>query len=730
MVERVSFFLRKSLPFYIMKFLFRLAFRVEVRGMENFKAAGERVLIISNHVSNIDAALIAAFLPKPVLFAINSHMAKHWLFRPYWGSRNVQVLDQVNPLTAKMLIDAIKQNQRCMIFPEGRITATGALMKIFEGPGMIADKSGANVLPIRIEGAQYSLFSDLKGKVRIRLFPKITLTIMPPKKLELPESVKGRRRRNMSVAWLYDQMEQMMLYSGPLETTLIKSLMNARRIHGARHLIIEDKQRKPLSYNSFIFKIFVLSQRIKKTIGEEEKGIGLMMPNAVATVMAFFAIQVAGRITAMLNFSSGSARIVGACKLSEFKTVITLRGFVDAFGLSPVVDALKDAGVKVIYFEDLMAAPDFSDKLIGALAAFMPFSSLLMTPRAEANDPAVMLFTSGSEGNPKGVLLSHRNVIANSMQMTIRTGFVPSDTMFCCLPMFHSFGLTVGILLPLFNGIKLFVYPSPLHYHVIPELVYETNSTILLGTDTFLSGYVRNASPYDFYALRYAIAGAEKLKPETRRAWADKFGIRIMEGYGTTETTPVVTVNSPMYFKAGSIGRVLCGIQVKLDPVPGIENGYELIVKGPNIMLGYMKEDAPGVLQPPKDGWYDTGDVVSMDEDGFVTILGRTKRFAKIGGEMVSLGAVEALIYSLWPENKHAVVSVPHPRKGEMVVLITDNREIETDAMMEPFRVNGLTELSLPRRVIKVSQFPLLGSGKTDYIKARSIALDEIGAAE
>jgi acyl-[acyl-carrier-protein]-phospholipid O-acyltransferase/long-chain-fatty-acid--[acyl-carrier-protein] ligase len=287
---------------------------------------------------------------------------------------------------------------------------------------------------------------------------------------------------------------------------------------------------------------------------------------------------------------------------------------------------------------------------------------------------------------------------------------------------FHSFGLTGGTLLPILNGVRTLLYPSPLHYRIVPALAYDANATILFGTDTFLSGYARMAHGYDFYSLRYIFAGAERVRDETRRTYSDKFGLRILEGYGATEAGPVIAVNTPMHFRAGTVGRLLPGISARLDPVPGIEEGGRLSIAGPNIMAGYLKADAPGVLQPPEGGWHDSGDIVTIDEDGFITIRGRAKRFAKIAGEMVSLPAVEGYAAQLWPEAEHAVVARPDARKGEQLVLFTTRKDAEGSALQAWARAHGVTELMIPRDIRVLDALPVLGTGKLDYVSMSAAA--------
>ena len=286
----------------------------------------------------------------------------------------------------------------------------------------------------------------------------------------------------------------------------------------------------------------------------------------------------------------------------------------------------------------------------------------------------MILFTSGSEGTPKGVVLSHRNQLANCAQAAARIDFGRQDKLFNVLPVFHSFGLTAGTILPLVSGVPIYLYPSPLHYRTVPELIYGVNATIVFGTDTFLAGYARAAHPYDFRSLRYILAGAEPVRESTRRTYMEKFGLRILEGYGVTETAPVLALNTPMFNKFGTVGRLMPGITPRLEPVPGVDEGGRLYVKGPNVMLGYLKADNPGVLEPTHEGWHDTGDIVTIDAQGFVTIKGRAKRFAKIGGEMISLAAVESLAAQLWPDVLSAVATAPDPRKGERLVLVTQKK--------------------------------------------------------
>ena len=354
--------------------------------------------------------------------------------------------------------------------------------------------------------------------------------------------------------------------------------------------------------------------------------------------------------------------------------------------------------------------------------------------------PAVILFTSGSEGVPKGVALSHSNLLANCYQLLSMLAVDPKDKILNVLPIFHTFGMTGGIVLPIMSGMKVFQYPSPLHYRVIPEMIYDTDTTIFFATDTFLSGYAKYAHPYDFYSIKYVFAGAEKLKDETKKRWAESFGVRIFEGYGCTETSPGVAINTPMNYKNGTVGKALPGISVKIEKVEGIERGGKLIVSGPNIMLGYYYASAPGIHSFPKHSfadktrpagnWYDTGDIVDIDEDGFIKIIDRVKRFAKVGGEMISLLAVEGYIHKLYPDYLAGIVAIPDARKGEQLVLVSTNPSYLKQEVTKFFREKGYQEIALTKYVINDQELPLLATGKIDYVKLKQLVLETIVAEE
>lgn len=709
----------------LLRAILRLLYRVEVKGLEHYEKAGERVLLVANHQSFLDAVLLAVFLPEKPMFAINTHIAKKWWIRPFLSIAHTFPIDPTNPMATKSLIDEIKKDRKCVIFPEGRITVTGSLMKVYEGPGLIADKSHAKVLPVHIEGAQYTPFSRLRGKVRIHWFPKITMEMLEPRDFQVNDELKGRKRRAAIGNKLYDLMSEMLFATAQWNKPLLQTVLDCMHIHGGGHIIAEDIHRDPLSYRQLLTRSLILGRKIAAETHEGDY-VGVMLPNMNTTLVTFLGLHAFGRIPAMLNFSTGAGNLASACKTAQLKRCYTSRQFVETAKLHALVEAITETGTEIRYLEDIGETVTLSDKLGGLLAAYVPALWRGRLNHITAEHPAVVLFTSGSEGVPKGVVLSHKNLMANRYQIGARVDFGPKDVVFNVLPMFHSFGLTGATILPLTSGIRIFFYPSPLHYRIVPELVYDTNSTILFGTDTFLAGYAKFAHPYDFYSVRYIFAGAEKLKDETRRTWSEKYGVRVFEGYGATETAPVISVNTPMQNRPGSVGRLMPGLGYRLQKVDGVDEGGKLIVRGPNVMLGYLLADNPGKLVPPENGWYDTGDIVEVDEQGFIHIKGRAKRFAKIGGEMVSLAAVEGFLAKLWPENHHAVVNLPDDKKGEQLVLITDRKDAKREDIVKYTRENGIGELSVPRTIKVVEKVPLLGTGKTDYQEVKSLAEEAV----
>jgi acyl-[acyl-carrier-protein]-phospholipid O-acyltransferase/long-chain-fatty-acid--[acyl-carrier-protein] ligase len=703
----------------LLRAVFRLLFRVKVRG-DSAQFAAARLLIVANHESFLDGLMLGLFLPVSPVFVVHTWVANNFWFRLILSQVDYLAVDPTNPLAMKRVVKLIESGRPVMVFPEGRLTVTGSLMKIYEGPAFAAARTGATIVPVRLDGPARSYFSRLSGQHPRRLFPKVTLTILAATKIEMPAAPTAKLRRRAAGDAMRRIMQNMLFASHP-QQTLFTSLLDAIEIHGRGRHMVEDMRQIELTYGQLL-RMTLAMGRLISGISAEDETVGVLLPNLASTVCLLFGMSAYRRVPAMLNYTAGRDGLQNACVAGRVRTIVSSRKFLETAKLDGVVGGVRD--VRLVYLEDLQQEFSLKDKLWLLLyAQWCP--RCVMRP-SDPDNPALVLFTSGSEGKPKGVVLSHHAILANIAQVRAVVDFSPTDKFMNVLPIFHAFGLTCGSILPLVTGTKLFLYPSPLHYRVIPEVIYDRNCTVLFGTSTFLGNYAKFANPYDFYRLRHVVAGAEKLNDEVRRTWVDKFGIRILEGYGATETAPVLAVNTPMAYKAGTVGQLLPGIEHRLEPVPGIDEGGLLHVRGPNLMLGYYLYDSPATLVPPRsdlgNGWYNTGDVVSIDPEGFLTIQGRVKRFAKIAGEMVSLEVVEKIATAASPACQHAATTQSDPQRGENIVLFTTDGNLSRDALLQVARSEGNPELAVPRRIVRVDALPLLGTGKTDYVTLKNMA--------
>ena len=494
-------------------------------------------------------------------------------------------------------------------------------------------------------------------------------------------------------------------------SNLFTGLLRAAREFGPDKPVLVDGDERILTYKEIIRAAFGLGSALKKGTKRGES-VGVMLPTGAGAVIGFFALTAYGRVPAMLNFTAGSRNLKAAIRAARVKRLITAHKFVELGGLEDLVSELSKS-VEIIYLEDVREKLSIGDKLSAIAGPVLPtFVGAALSHR----QPGVILFTSGTEGEPKGVVLSHENIMANIEQVRAHIGLSQdTDIVFNPLPTFHCFGLTVGALLPLIAGLKVVFHPSPLQPREIVRRIRESGATILLATDTFISQYARTGADGDMDSIRLAVCGAERVKDETRDYVRRKFNIEILEGYGATEASPVVAANQWENNRPGTVGPLMAGMSSRLVPVEGMPEGGRLHIRGPNIMMGYLRPSNPGAIEKLIDGWHDTGDIVDIDADGFIRILGRVKRFAKIGGEMVSLAVVENCAAAVWPDHMHAAVTLPDPRKGEQVVLLSEAPEASRGPILAWAQNHGVPEISVPRRVFKVAQIPVLGTGKVDY---------------
>ena len=695
------------------RFLLRLFFRYRIYNSEVLSAPGP-ILLLPNHVSWLDWLLLWSVLDDDWKFVTSSITAQmSWLHKAIMINRYTFPIDTASPYAVKRMAAFLQRGGRVVLCPEGWVSRTGTLMKLFDGTGFLFFKTKAKIITCYLRGAKRIINSPNADKKL--LFPKVTAhfgaLLQPP---ELP-GVSTTRARYMLTAWLRDRLIQQQFETemefGP------RDLLSAVSAAGAlmpSKVVLEDVRGQGLTYRKMLVGAQLIAGELDKLVPRAETRVGVLLPNVSTTPIVLLSLWKLAKTPALLNFSTGVPMMLTCVQLAGIRVVVSSRAFLERARLD--VKPIEAAGVQVLFLEDLRARISGAQK-IGALIR-QTFAPGLRNAALYPDKAAVVLFTSGSEGVPKGVELKHRNVLANIRQMLSVTDLQDADRIFNCLPIFHSFGLTVGTLLAMVRGMYVFLYPSPLHYRVVPNAFYDRYCTVFLSTNTFLNGYARKAHPYDFRSLRYLFAAAEKLQEATAMTWSQQFGVRILEGYGATECSPCVAVNTPLEPRYGSVGKIMPGMEYRIEPVEGVEEGGRLFVRGPNVMAGYLNADANAKFKE-LNGWYDTGDIVSADADGYFYVRGRLKRFAKVSGEMVSLTAVEDALAGAFPQYglrcQVAVVSRPDEEKGEALVAVTNEPKLSLDEIRTAIKGRGMTNLCVPREVKIVREIPKLGTGKVNH---------------
>ncbi len=694
-----------------LRFLVRLLFRFRAYNTGALNAPGP-VLLLPNHTSWFDWLFLAVCLDDDWKFVTSSTTAQlSWFHRKIMINRFTFPVDTASPYAVKRMAEFLQAGGRMVLFPEGRLSQTGTLMKLFDGTGFLLYKTNAKVITCYLRGANRMPFCPHPGwrKLLPRVSAHFGEVLTPPR----PQDVSSMQARGILTNWLRDKMvlqqfeTEMAFGPGDLCSAIFQSAAQQ-----PCHTIIQDVSLEPLTYRKL-----VLGARLFREVlveGVKDQRVGVLLPNVKTMPMILLSLWDAQKVPAILNYSTGATTMLACVRLGGLKQILSSRAFVERAKLD--LKPLTSAGIELIYLEDLAKRISPVRKLakLAEHILFPPAGNAGVNPESTA----VILFTSGSEGMPKGVELSHRNVLSNIRQMLAVTDLSDTDRVFNALPLFHSFGLTVGTLLALVRGMFVYLYPSPLHYRMIPAVFYDTNCTVMLGTNTFLNGYARKAHPYDFRSMRYLFGGAEKLQDATAQTWNQKFGVRILEGYGATECSPCISVNTPLRPKHGSAGRFMPGMDYRIETVDGVERGGRLFVRGPNIMRGYLNLDANTVFKDLK-GWYDTGDIVEVDSEGFIHILGRLKRFAKVSGEMVSLTAVEDALAGAFPQYglrcQVAVVARRDEDKGEVLIAVTNEPKLQMDDLRGAIKARGLPNLFVPREIKVVREIPKLGTGKVNH---------------
>lgn len=756
----------------VIRFGFKTLFSARIKGLENLTAIkGENTLIVANHISFLDGILLASTMPNEPVFAIDSAAyekgRKNLFYRFLMSRMDMCPIDETKASKLRGLADKIKSGKPVVIFPEGRLTTSGALMQIFEGTAFVADEAKAKIVPVHLGGMEFLSFGiTYLRQFPNKWFPKISVTVTPPQRLDLDDNLKGKPRRAARLRQLENIMDDLSIAALDTHKSLFDELRYAARHFGHKYAILDDLEtgaaRKPMTYGDVMTGACALGDAFRKMTAKGEY-VGYLLPNAAGSSVTFWGLQEAGCVPALLNASADIPTLESCASTAKIKTIVTSRKFIEAadgkMKLKEKVAALSKTH-KIVYLEDIKAN-------IGAFAKIKAKTRAMLdlggrgARRKEGSDPAAIIFTSGSEGTPKGVALSSTNILANVTQMSSVTDFSPQDKVFNAMPTFHAFGLCGGLLMPMLKGLRSYQYPTPLDGKNIPRAIYFYDATIMFGTNTFLKLYARNATNKDMLSLRRGkvFAGAEALEPSTAEAYQKRFGVQILEGYGMTEASPVVSVNVPGAYQTGTIGKLLPGMQARLTPMnePGMEGNYQFEVKGPNIMLGYIKSDKPGEIQHLKnkdnpEGWHNTGDIISLRDseekpvilpqttseqpditakierivrNSFIKYAGRFKRFAKPGGEMVALDTIEHIARTASPSLKveHAVIAHKQEGQGEQIIMFTTDPNLSRAKLTEAVQSLNRSPLGIPKdkAIFCIKEMPKLGTGKTDYVSLKKM---------
>lgn len=680
--------------------LSKLVYSTKVINQEKLNIE-EPCIFIANHTSLLDPFLLYAHLPKGVVFVANTDIAKKysWIMK----GKDIITVDPMNPYSVKSMIKVIKSGKSLMIFPEGRVTVTNSLMKVYSGVAFIAMKTGAKLVPIAINGAEKAKgLTYLSEKIPTQCFPNVSLYVGDTFNIEKVDGISMAKQKELGSHLIYRKLQELVFESRMRKSVnLVEELQ--KKVQEVPEMVIMEDMSGKLTMKNLWNKVIALSYILNSKI--KENRVGILLPTSIANVTTLYAVLYNGKSPAMLNASMDVKTQMSCLTTGDIKTIVTSKVFIEKAKLKPLVEKCKDS-ISFIFLEDIKEDINTALKI-----------KVLLNKNNRVSSPAndIILFTSGSEGTPKGVLLTHENIFANIQQARLVIDFTSKDIIINALPMFHSFGLILAFISTLCHVPSVLV-PSPLMYRVIPEITYDKKGTIIFGTSTFLNNYAKYAHPYDFYFLRYAICGGEKLQEQVYNLWLEKFGIRICEGYGLTETAPILAIQSKILFKKGSVGCLLPGIKYELEKVEGIDDGGKLKIKAPNLMRGYLLSDK-GFVQAPE--WFDTGDIVTIDERGFVIIQGRSKQFVKIGGEMVSLSLVEENVKNALGIDIAVAVGVSDIKKGERIEIAVTNKSVDISKIKEYWKLNNLSPLSIPSKVHILNCIPLLGSGKVDKVSVK-----------
>jgi acyl-[acyl-carrier-protein]-phospholipid O-acyltransferase/long-chain-fatty-acid--[acyl-carrier-protein] ligase len=709
-VQRLGLSLHQAILYAPLK----IAYRIDDSLMRTARKAESPVIYVVLHQSRLDPALMLSLLPPETLHILDPESAQSVWLEPWRELARTIEFKAHHVFVSRRLVRHLRGKGRLAVYLPDEVEPDAKAFRLYRAVARIATKSDAKIVPIFVDGSRHSWFSLTPAAIAPRKFmSKLAITALTPATITELRERPSRPPATASNA-LFDYCATARFMAADCSRSLFCAVRDAADLYGHNRTVLGDRAQA-LTYRQLLARARRIGKRLSTTTKEGET-VALLLPDAPELAVSLLALNASGRIAALPGRGADTERMAKALETAEIKTVLSSNRHIEEVGLTDLVAKLEERGIRTIRLEDI----EQSASIIERLGARKLWHQPLV--KKSGSRPAVLLFKTDSASEPSAVVLSDRNLLANVMQLATRLEVSPLDRVLNAHSLSDGLGLTAGLLLPLLSGAETRFAPSPAEPMQYPKFRAAADPTILIGSDSFLAAYA-GAAQGDSSGVRTVIESGAGLRPETSRLWANHFGITIIEAFGLSEAGGVVAIGSLPHNRVSSAGRLLPGMEIRLEPVEGMtDGGGRLWVCGPNVMLGYLHSDAPGILQPPLGGWHDTGEAVSIDREGFFTLHGRAERVVAMDGEILSLDNLEALANGLWPQARHAVVAVTDRRKAVRIVLVTTADDADRNVLRQSVREAGRPEKIASAEIIKVAELPRTEAGKIDYSRVSEIA--------